>query len=137
MDHEGGGVEGPSGSDGQAGRPAPALVSEGEVAAFAAARGFLVAEWFGALLLVASFALLYVLAFGAHASPAVTYTTCGILLVAGAGFFLRSRTYYARVGLDIAPRSHAIAAVVAGSAGIFWLLFAILVGLAWLGIPIQ
>jgi hypothetical protein len=111
--------------------------SDDDVAAYAAARGFLLAEWFGAGLMVASFTLLYLLAFGAHASPALTYAVCAALLAVGALVFLRSRAYYARIGADIAPRSHGLAAVVAGSAGIFWLLFLLLVGLAWLGVPLQ
>lgn len=111
--------------------------SDDDVAAYAAARGFLLAEWFGAVLMVASFTLLYLLAFGAHASPAVTYTVCAVLLGLGTAVYLRSRAYYQRIGADIAPRSHGIAAVVAGSAGIFWLLFLLLVGLAWLGVPLQ
>lgn len=107
------------------------------VAAYSAARAFLVGEWFGASLLVASFTLLYLLAFGAHATPTVTYAVCGGLLLLGAVVYLRSRVYYERIGYDAAPRLHTLALVVAGSAGIFWLLFAVLVLLAWAGIPIQ
>ena len=111
--------------------------SDADVAVYSAARGFLVAEWTGATLMVASFTLLYLLAFGAHADPVVTYLVCGALLAIGTLVFLRSRAYYRRVAFDVAPRLHAIAAVVAGSAGIFWLLFLLLVGLAWLGVPLQ
>lgn len=107
------------------------------VAAYGAARGFLLGEWFGASLLVASFTLLYLLAFGAHAGPAVTYGVCGALLALGATIYLRSRLYYHRIGADIAPKAHVLALVVAGSAGIFWLLFLLLVTLAWAGVPIQ
>jgi hypothetical protein len=111
--------------------------SDLDVATYSAARGFLAAEWFGATLMVSSFTLLYLLSFGAHAEPKVTYTVCLGLLVLGTFVYFRSRAYYARVGADIAPRSHAIAAVVAGSAGIFWLLFLLLIVLAWLGVPLQ
>lgn len=111
--------------------------TDDDVAAYSAARAFLVGEWFGASLLVASFTLLYLLAFGAHATPTVTYAVCGALLLVGAVIYLRSRVYYQRIGFDAAPRLHTLALVVAGSAGIFWLLFAVLVILAWAGVPIQ
>ena len=94
------------------------------------------AEWFGAVLMVASFTFLYLLPFAAGAGLGGTYATCGVLLAVGSAVFLHSRRYYQRVGADVAPRSHAIAAVVAGSAGIFWLLFLVLIVLALLGIPL-
>ena len=111
--------------------------SDDEVASYAAARAFLVGEWFGATLMVASFTLLYLLAFGAHARPEVIYAVCGALLLLGTLAFLRGRAYYQRIGSDIAPRAHALAAIVAGSAGIFWLLFLLLVVLASFGIALQ
>lgn len=110
--------------------------SDDDVAAYGAARGFLLAEWSGAVLMVASFTFLYLLPFAAGAGLAATYTTCALLLVLGSAVFLRSRSYYQRMGADIAPRSHAIAAVVAGSAGIFWLLFLFLIALALLGVSL-
>lgn len=110
--------------------------SDEDIATYSAARGFLVAEWFGATLMVASFTLLYLFAFGARIEARVTYAVCIALLVVGTAVFLRSRKYYERVGADIAPRSHGVAAVVAGSAGIFWLLFLLLIVLALLGVPL-
>ena len=47
-------------------------VSEETVAAYTAARGFLMAEWFGASLMVASFTLLYLLTFGSRAAVGTT-----------------------------------------------------------------
>lgn len=111
--------------------------SDLDIAQYSAARGFLAAEWFGATLMVASFTLLYLLAFGADAPPMVTYGVCVALLAFGTAVFFRCRTYYKRIGADIAPKTHAVAAVVAGSAGVFWLLFVLLVTLAWLGVPLQ
>ena len=111
--------------------------TDADVALYAASRAFLVGEWFGATLMVASFTFLYVLDFGTQTSIATIYAICAASLGVGALAFLRSRTYYARLGIDIAPRLHVVAAVVAGSAGIFWLLFALLVTLAWLGVPLQ
>lgn len=92
------------------------------------------AEWFGSLLMVSSFTLLYLLPFAAGAGVGATYTVCALLLALGSAIFLRSRRYYQRIGADVAPRLHAIAAVVAGSAGIFWLLFLLLIVLALLGV---
>ncbi|MEK6976060.1 MAG: hypothetical protein AABY18_06930 [Candidatus Thermoplasmatota archaeon] len=110
--------------------------TDDEVAAFSAARGFLLAEWFGAVLMVASFTFLYLLPFAAGAGLAGTYTTCALLLAIGSAIYLRSRRYYQRIGADIAPRMHAIAAFVAGSAGIFWLLFLLLIVLTLFGVPL-
>jgi hypothetical protein len=112
-------------------------VPDDTVASYAAARGFLLAEWFGASLAVASFTLLYLLAF---ANPGVNGTVdlavCLALLAVAALIYLRSRTYYERIGFDYAPRWHIGALVVAGAAGIFWLLFAFLLALAYFGYPL-
>ncbi len=118
-------------------RSGATLPTDEAVAQFSAARAFLAGEWFGATLMVASFTLLYLLAFGAEASPGLTYGVCGALLAVGTLAFFRSRAYYRRIGFDVAPRLHGVAAVVAGSAGIFWLLFLLLVALAWMGVAIQ
>lgn len=112
-------------------------ISDTDIATYAAGRAFLAGEWFGATLMVASFTFLYVLDFGTQASIATIYAICAGSLALGTLAFLRSRTYYERLGADLAPRLHVIAAVVAGSAGIFWLLFVLLVTLAWLGVPLQ
>lgn len=133
-------MQGPTDAQARAGRKRAHWgqdIPDADVATYSAARAFLVGEWFGASLLVASFTLLYLLAFGAHAAPVVTYSVCGGLLALGAIVYLRSRTYYQRIGFDAAPKLHVGALVVAGSAGIFWLLFLVLVVLAWAGIPIQ
>lgn len=133
-------MQGPADAQARAGRKRARWsqdIPDADVATYSAARAFLVGEWFGATLLVASFTLLYLLAFGTSVPPVVTYTVCGGLLALGSVVYLRSRTYYQRIGFDAAPKLHVGALVVAGSAGIFWLLFLILVALAWAGIPIQ
>lgn len=112
-------------------------ISDDEIAAYAAGRAFLAGEWFGATLMVASFTFLYILDFGTEATIATIYAVCAACLGVGTLAFLRARTYYERLDSNVAPRLHVIAAVVAGSAGIFWLLFALLVTLAWLGVPLQ
>jgi hypothetical protein len=106
------------------------------VAAYSAARAFLLGEWFGASLAVASFTLLYLFTFAGTARTGVGLAACLGLLALGAWAYLRSRAYYRRVGFDYAPRWHAAALVVAGAAGIFWLLFALLAALTWLGVPV-
>ena len=112
-------------------------VPEDTVAAYSAARAFLLGEWFGACLAVASFTLLYLFAFagrGGGMGPGLV--ACLVLLLVGAAVYLRSRTYYLRIGFDYAPRWHLAALVVAGAAGLFWLLFAFLTVLASFGYPV-
>lgn len=111
-------------------------VPDETVASYGAARAFLLGEWFGASLAVASFTLLYLLTFAGVARTGVGLAACIAMLVLGAWAYLRSRAYYQRVGFDYAPRWHAAALVVAGSAGIFWLLFAFLAALTWFGVPV-
>lgn len=107
------------------------------VAAYAAARAFLLGEWFGASLAVASFTLLYLFGFVSAALDArIGLAACLALLSLGALVYLRSRTYYLRIGFDYAPRWHVGALLVAGSAGFFWLLFAFLAVLAYFGFPV-
>ena len=112
-------------------------VPDETVAAYGAARAFLLGEWFGSALMVASYALAYLFAF-APGRPSIAWAlaACLALLALGSLVYLRSRAYYGRVGFDYAPRWHRATIVVAGSAGIFWLLFLILAVLTWLGVPV-
>lgn len=112
-------------------------VPDDVVVRYTAARAFLLGEWFGASLMIASFTLLYLLDFGTSASTATIYGVCLAALAFGTFAFVRSRAYYQRVGFDYARKWHTIATVAAGSAGVFWLLFVLLVTLAWFGVPIQ
>jgi hypothetical protein len=112
-------------------------VPDDTVAAYAAARAFLLGEWFGAALMVASFTLLYLFTFaGVGVSVLVEAAVCLALLAVGSFAYLRSRMYYGRVGFDYAPRWHNAAVVVAGSAGIFWLLLAFLLVLTLFGVEV-
>lgn len=107
------------------------------VASYSAARAFLLGEWFGASLMVASFTLLYLFTFaGVGVSVAVEVVVCLGLLLIGTWLYLRSRAYYQRIAFDYAPRWHMAAVVVAGSAGIFWLLLAFLVALTFAGVEV-
>jgi hypothetical protein len=111
-------------------------VSEETVAAYTAARGFLMAEWFGASLMVASFTLLYLLTFGSPASPGATLAVCALLLVGGAYVFWTNHRNYTRVGFLWAKRWDNGAIVVAGAGVVFWLLFAVLEVLTLLGVAV-
>ena len=113
-------------------------VPEETVAAYTAARAFLLGEWFGASLGVASFTLLYLFTFARpDVAPRVAVATC-LAMLAVAGFaFLRNRAYYERLGFRWAPRWHVAALVVAGSAAVFWLLFALLLVLSWRGVELM
>ena len=111
-------------------------VPDETVAAYGAARAFLLGEWFGAAVMVASFTLLYLFAFGSSASTAVTYIVCLALLAVGTFAFVRCRAYYQSIEFPWAHRWHIGALLVAGSAVIFWLLFVFLVVLAWLGVQV-
>jgi len=110
---------------------------EETVAAYGAARAFLLGEWFGAGLMVASFTLLYLFAFApGRPNFAVVLGVCIALLLVGTLAYFRSRAYYARIGFDYAPKWHRATIVVAGSAGIFWLLFVFLAVLTWFGVAV-
>ena len=133
------GSSGPSVTGWRGGRKRSRLIGdvpEDTIAAYSAARGFLLGEWFGASLAVASFTLLYLFAFAGRGPVDAGLVSCIVLLVLGAALYLRSRAYYLRIGFDYAPRWHLGALVVAGAAGIFWLLFAFLTALTFFGFPV-
>ncbi|HJQ92705.1 MAG TPA: hypothetical protein VJ874_00295 [Candidatus Thermoplasmatota archaeon] len=112
-------------------------VPDDTVASYAAARAFLLGEWFGASLMVASFTLLYLFSFAVRGVSVPLELGIGLALLAlGAVVYLRSRMYYRRVSFDYAPRWHGAAVVVAGSAGIFWFMLALLVVLTYLGVEV-
>src|SRR5206468_850867 len=104
------------------------------VAAYTAARGFLMAEWFGASLMVASFTLLYLLTFGSWASVRTTLVACGLMFVAGCYVFWTNHRNYTRVGFLWAKRWDNGAIVTAGAGVVFWFLFLMLEVLAALGV---
>lgn len=110
-------------------------VSEETVAAYGAARAFLLGEWFGASLSAASIALAYMLT-AARTPGAVTLGTSLAVFAGGAYVFWKSRTYYRRLDFPWARRWDTAALVLAGSGAVFWLLFAVLEALAWMGVKI-
>jgi hypothetical protein len=111
-------------------------VSEETVAAYTAARGFLLAEWFGASLMVASFTLLYLLTFGSRAGVGITLGVCLAVLALGGYVFWTNHRNYTRVGFLWAKRWDNGAIVLAGAGVVFWLLFALLEVLTLLGVAV-
>lgn len=113
-------------------------VSEETVAAYTAARAFLMGEWFGATLMVASFTLLYLFAFVAQRSPPlpVVLGVCLAMFLGGAFIFWRNHEYYVRLGFHWAKRWDTTAIVVAGAGAIFWLLFGLLALLSAFGVDV-
>ncbi|MHB1261607.1 MAG: hypothetical protein ACYC2H_07805, partial [Thermoplasmatota archaeon] len=92
---------------------------------------------FGASLMVVSFTLLYLFSFAGHGvSVPVEVSVCAAILALGTFVYFRSKRYYERVGFDYAPKWHAAAIVIAGSAGIFWLLLAFLLALTFFGVEV-
>jgi hypothetical protein len=116
---------------------APLTLSDDDaLALLTAAQGFLLGEWFGAVLLLASFAQLYLAVAANLYSGKAALVAAALLVAAGGALFWRSRTYYLRLGTAWGRRWHTAATVVAGSAGIFWLLFVVLSVLVYQGFPV-
>jgi hypothetical protein len=112
-------------------------VSEETVVKYRAARAFLLGEWFGASLMVASFSLLYL--FGIPGGPPVPIAlgVCLSIFLFGTYVFWTSHRYYVRLGFPWAKRWDTTAIVMAGAGAIFWLLFALLEVLVYFGVPIR
>lgn len=111
-------------------------VSDETVALYTAAKGFLVAEWIGALLMLYSFTHLYVFGLrpGSDARAAVAVGVAA--LVVGAVVFWGARRTYMRLDFPWRRRWEVAATVFAGAAAVFWLMFALAVVLVWQGIPV-
>lgn len=112
-------------------------VDDETLAKYTAARAFLFAEWIGALMMVASFTVLYwlILARSELGGPGVLALSIALLIL-GTVLYWRNRTIYYSLDFPFRKRLEVVATVLAGSAGIFWLLFVILAVLVWRGVPI-
>lgn len=120
------------------------------LANYGAARAFILGEWFGASLMVASFALLYLLVqrcpvrlVDGACPTSLVGPPGGVTIAVSLGVFAvgtlaywRSRRYYLGLDYPWARRWHAGATVVAGSAAVFWFLFALLEVLTLLGVQV-
>ena len=112
-------------------------VTEETVAAYTAARGFLMGAWFGASMSCASIGMLYMLTvptFGV--SGPVAFAVSLAFFVVGGYVYWTNHTYYRRLDFPWAKRWDTGALVVAGAGAVFWLLFALLATLAWMGIRV-
>lgn len=114
----------------------PRMAEEDAMALLTAARGFLLGEWFGAVLLLISFTQLYLAIAGHYYPPPAALGIGGLVAVTGAVVYLQSRRYYLRLDTNWGRRSHNAAAVTAGAGAIFWLLFLVLMVLVWNGFPV-
>lgn len=114
----------------------PEADGDAALARLTAARGFLAAEWLGAILMLVSFTQLYFVVLGRLGSGALGLGVGLFTMAIGSFVFVRSRGYYHRLEFPYKPRWHTAAYVVAGSAAIFWLLFAIIALLVYLDVPV-
>lgn len=112
-------------------------VEDDVMAKYTAARAFLFAEWVGALMMVASFTLLYWLSFsGAAIGGPGTLALSILLMIFGGVLFWRNRTIYESLEFPFRKKWEIAAMLVAGSAVIFWLMFVVLLVAVWLGYPV-
>lgn len=110
-------------------------VSDETVASYTAARAFLMGEWFGASLMVASFILLY-LFLPKQVGVPVILTTCLTMMALGSYIFLTNHRYYLRLDFPWAKRWDVGAILVAGTGAVFWLLVVGLYVLTWFGVAV-
>lgn len=107
------------------------------VVTYRAAQAFLVAEWLGALMMVASFTQLYIFVLGPYGvSTQAAVGSGAFILVAGGAIYWRSRSIY--LGLDFPwKRKWEYAATVFAVAGLlFWFLFLVAAFLVWRGVEL-
>ncbi len=110
-------------------------VDEDTLATYTAAKGFLIAENLGALLMVYSFTHLYV--FGLRPGGSGAAVVAGVvLLVIGGLMYWRSRDYYLRLDFPWQRKWEIVATLLAASAAVFWLLFALASFLVWRGVEL-
>ncbi len=111
-------------------------VDDETLAKYTAAKGFLVAEWLGALMMVYSFTHLYVVGLRPGASVPLAMTVAGVLLVVGAIVFWRSRQVYLDLEFPVHQRWEVVATLFAGAAIVFWGLFLLAMWLASRGVEL-
>jgi hypothetical protein len=111
-------------------------VSDETVATYTAAKGFLISENFGALLMVYSFTHLYVFGLRPGGSTRMALTVAIVCLVLGSLMYWRSRVVYLKLDFPWQRKWEIIASLLAAAAGIFWLLFVIAAVLAAQGVSL-
>lgn len=111
-------------------------VDDETLAKYTAAKGFLVAEAIGAILMVYSFTHLYVFGLRPQANiPVAIGVAVGILLLGGIMFW-RSRTVYLDLEFPVHRRWEVLATLLAGAAIVFWGLFLLAAWLASKGVEL-
>ncbi len=112
-------------------------VTDEQLATYRAARAFLQAEWFGAILMVASFTQLYVFILGPYGVSTRTALIIGaVMLALGAWIFWSSRKVYLSLDFPWARRWEVVASVFAATGVVFWGLFLLAAFLVWRGVEI-
>ncbi len=111
-------------------------VSDETVATYTAAKGFLIGEWFGAVLMVLSFTLLYALGLRPDADVRTIEIAGFLLFVVGTWAYWKSRGYYLALDFPWKRRWEVAATVVAGTGVVFWLMFLVALFLAWRGVAV-
>ncbi len=119
-------------------RPASVgAVDERTVAIYRSARAFLIAEWIGALMVVASFTQLYIFVIGPYGvAPVASVIIGGLLLALGGTMFWKSRAIYLSLDFPWKRRWEIAATVVATSGAVFWAMFVLIVILARFGVNV-
>ena len=109
-------------------------VPDETVAQYRAAKAFLTVEWVGAVLMVLSFAQLYVFGLRPGARVGLMEGVGVALLLAGGLLWFSARSAYYRIDFPWRRRSEFLATVVAGSGLVFWGMFLVAALLVWRGI---
>lgn len=109
-------------------------VSDEQVALYRAAKGFLVVEWVGAVLLVSSFTWLYAFGLRPGASVRSAVAVSLVLLVLGVVLWISGRNAYYRIDFLWRRKTEFFATVVASTGIVFWALFALAAFLVWRGV---
>ncbi len=110
-------------------------VSDEQVATYTAAMGFLVAEWAGALLMVASFTQLYAYGLRPGANVTLSLVVGGVLLLAGSFMYWTNRRNYLAMEFPWRRRWEVTATIFAAAGAVFWFLFIMAAVLVWRGVP--
>ncbi len=111
-------------------------VDDATMAKYTAARGFLFAEWLGAILMVYSFTHLYVFGLRPGANIPLAVGIGVAILLGGALLFWRSRSVYLDLEFPIHRRWEVLATLFAGAAIVFWALFLLAAWLASKGVEL-
>ena len=109
-------------------------VSDETVALYTASKGFLISEWIGALLVFASFVLLYAWALRPGADATLAQGVSLVLFGLGAIMYWRSRKTYLSLDFPWKRPWEYGATVVAATGAVFWLMVLVAAALAQFGI---